>query len=169
VKTINYIITKCPLGHLLIAATQDGICRISIAENQNTLKQKLNKEFPSAHLCKANLRLKKWAQRLVDYLEGKEKWPLLPYDVRSTAFQRKVWDCLRTIPSGKTYYYSEVAKAIGRPLAVRAVARACAANPTMLVVPCHRIVPKSGGIGGFSSGIKRKEKLLRLEKENKSG
>jgi AraC family transcriptional regulator of adaptative response/methylated-DNA-[protein]-cysteine methyltransferase len=92
---------------------------------------------------------------------------VLPYDVQATAFQRKVWDCLRTIPEGKTAYYSDIAAAIGQPKATRAVARACAANPVAVVVPCHRVVPKSGGIGGYRWGSERKKKLLAMEQQKK--
>jgi AraC family transcriptional regulator of adaptative response/methylated-DNA-[protein]-cysteine methyltransferase len=110
--------------------------------------------------------LQPWIQALVDYLAGHTPWPLLPYDVQATAFQRRVWEWLRTIPAGTTYNYSELAKAIGQPTAARAVARACASNPVALVIPCHRIVPRSGGIGGYRWSPARKQKLLTLEKSN---
>jgi len=97
-------------------------------------------------------------------LAGHKPWPLLPYDVQATAFQRRVWDWLRAIPSGTTYSYSEAAKAIGAPNAARAIARACATNPVALVIPCHRIIPKGGGAGGYRWGLDRKRQLLKLER-----
>ncbi len=102
-------------------------------------------------------------QALIDYLAGSKPWPHLPYDVQATAFQKRVWDWLCSIPSGATYNYSEAAKAIGQPKAARAVARACATNPVALVIPCHRIVPKSGGVGGYRWDPNRKRQLLKLE------
>ena len=101
---------------------------------------------------------------LINYLSGNTPWPKLPYDVKATAFQRMVWDYLTTIPEGQTMHYSEVASAIGRPKATRAVARACATNPVALVVPCHRVVPKTGGTGGYRWGSELKTKLLTMEK-----
>ncbi len=101
----------------------------------------------------------------LDYISGGKAWPKLPYDVKATAFQRKVWDHLRTIPEGQTVHYSEIAAAIDHPQATRAVARACAANPTAIVIPCHRVVPISGGVGGYRWGAERKKKLLDLEKQ----
>ena len=115
----------------------------------------LKNEFRNAEIKEQDEKLKKWARRLIDYLYGIMPWPMLPFDVRATAFQRKVWDCLRSIPVGQTMNYSEVAAAMGRPTATRAVARACATNPVALVIPCHRVVPKSGGTGGYRWGEKR--------------
>ncbi len=103
---------------------------------------------------------------MTDYLTGHKPWPLLPYDVQATTFQKRVWDWLRAIPSGMTYSYSEAAKAIGRPKAARALARACATNPVALVIPCHRIVPKAGGAGGYRWDSNRKRQLLKLERVN---
>jgi AraC family transcriptional regulator of adaptative response/methylated-DNA-[protein]-cysteine methyltransferase len=102
---------------------------------------------------------------LIDYLAGSIPWPKLPFDVKATAFQRRVWDHLRTIPEGQTMHYSEIASAIGQPKATRAVARACATNPVALVIPCHRVVPKTGGVGGYRWGAERKENLLAMEKQ----
>ena len=110
-----------------------------------------------------NSELSEWTQTLIDYLSGNTPWPKLPYDVQATAFQRKVWEHLRTIPEGQSMYYSEIAAAIGRPKATRAVARAVATNPVALVIPCHRVVPKTGGVGGYRWGPNRKAKLLAIE------
>lgn len=160
---ITYIITDSPLGHLLLAATQRGISAVRLGNDQKRLKRELKKELDAAELVENDKHLQKWTQALTDYLAGRKPWPLLPYDIKATSFQRRVWNWLRTIPSGKTYTYSEAAKAIGRPTAVRAVARACATNPVALVIPCHRIVPKSGGVGGYRWDPDRKRQLLKLE------
>lgn len=161
---IRYTIVDSPLGNLLLAATAKGICAVRLGSSKRTLERELKKEFAAAQFVKNDKYLGQWIQALIDYLAGHRPWPLLPYDVQATAFQRRVWDWLRTIPAGTTYNYSEVAKAIGRPTAARAVARACATNPVALVIPCHRIVPKAGGVGGYRWDPDRKKKLLKLEK-----
>ncbi len=163
---IMYTITNSPLGYLLLAATSRGLCSVRFGENKAKLLRELQLEFSDAQVEQKGRDLESWTQSLVDYLAGKKPWPLLPYDVQATAFQRKVWDYLRTIPAGQTYDYSSVAKAIGRPKAARAVARACASNRLALVIPCHRIVPKSGGVGGYRWQPKRKQRLLELEKRS---
>ena len=161
---ISYMIVASPLGDLLLAATEKGICAVRLGNDKKKLEQALKKEFAAARFLKNDKNLQQWIQALVDYLAGHKPWPLLPCDVRATAFQRRVWDWLRTIPPGTTYNYCEAAKAIGQPTAARAVARACARNPIALIIPCHRIVPKSGGVGGYRWNPDRKCKLLNLEK-----
>ncbi|MCA9398228.1 MAG: methylated-DNA--[protein]-cysteine S-methyltransferase [Candidatus Omnitrophica bacterium] len=163
-QRVWFTIVKCPLGQLLVAATAKGICFVNIHESVQELQKTLKEEFPAAEIIEKNEKLKTWTQALIDYLSGEKPWPLIPYDIQATAFQRKVWDWLRTVPPGTTYNYSEAAKAIGNPKATRAVARACATNPAALVIPCHRIVPKAGGVGGYRWHPKRKEKLLKIEK-----
>ncbi len=165
-KSIYYAIVKCPLGYLLLAATDKGLCSIRISDKKAPLKSLLAQEFAKATLVQGEDHLQEWIQLLVNYLSGHIPWPKLPFDVKATAFQHKVWSYLQTIPSGKTQYYSDVAEAIGMPKAARAVARACASNPLALIVPCHRVLPKSGGIGGYRWGVKRKEQLLALEQKN---
>ena len=161
---IRYTITDSPLGNLLLAATEKGICAVRLGNNKRKLARELKKEFKAAQFVLNDKYLRQWIQALIDYLSGHKPWPMLPYDVQATAFQRRVWDWLRTIPSGTTYNYSQAAKAIGQPKAARAVARACATNPVALVIPCHRIVPKAGGVGGYRWNPDRKSKLLKLEK-----
>lgn len=163
-ETIWFTIVDCPMGKMLIAATLNGICCVSIEDHAAKLKAFLKKTFHSAVLIESEDALRGWTQMLIDYLAGKGPWPQLPYDIQATAFQKKVWDWLRTIPPGETYHYEEAARAIGKPKAARAVARACATNPAALVIPCHRIVPKSGGVGGYRWNPDRKKKLLELEK-----
>ena len=161
--TIAYTITNSPLGPLLLAATEKGICSVKLGDHKKKLERELKKEFQAAQLIENDKNFRPWIQALIHYLAGRKPWPLLPYDVQATAFQRRVWDWLRAIPSGTTYHYSEAAKAIGQPDAARAVARACATNPVALIIPCHRIVPKAGGIGGYRWHPSRKQKLLKLE------
>jgi len=162
-STISYTIADSPLGYLLLAATPKGICAVRLGNNKKQLERELKKEFAAAQFISNDKNLNQWIQALIDYLAGHKPWPLLPYDVRATAFQRRVWNWLRTIPPGTTYHYAQAAKAIGQPTAARAVARACATNPVALVIPCHRIVPKSGGVGGYRWNSNRKQKLLQLE------
>lgn len=162
-RSIAYTIADSPLGYLLLAATEKGICAVWFGNAKEKLEHELKKKFEAAHLLQNDRHLRPWNRALIHYLAGHKPWPSLPYDVQATAFQRRVWDWLRTIPSGETYHYSEAAKAIGQPTAARAVARACASNPVALVIPCHRIVPKSGGVGGYRWNPDRKRALSKLE------
>ena len=165
-QKIYYSVVKCPLGLLLLAATKKGICAVRIGDSHKDLVDELKNEFKNADMNETNSELSEWPQMLIDYLAGSTPWPKLPFDVKATAFQRKVWDHLRTIPEGQTVHYSELASAIGQPKATRAVARACATNPVAIVIPCHRVVPKTGGVGGYRWGSDRKKKLLAMENKN---
>jgi len=162
-RTISYTIVDSALGDLVLAATEKGICAVRLGRGKKKLERELREEFAAAQFIRDDKHLRQWTQALIDYLAGAKPWPQLPYDVQATAFQRRVWEWLRAIPAGTTYNYAQVAAAIGQPTAARAVARACASNPVALVVPCHRIVPKSGGIGGYRWDPKRKRRLLKLE------
>jgi AraC family transcriptional regulator of adaptative response/methylated-DNA-[protein]-cysteine methyltransferase len=164
-QKIYYSVVKCPLGLLLLAATNKGICAVRIGDSQKDLVDELKNEFKNADINETNSELSEWPQMLINYLAGSTSWPRLPFDVKATAFQRKVWEHLRTIPEGQTMHYSEIASAIGQPKATRAVARACATNPVAIVIPCHRVVPKTGGVGGYRWGPERKKKLLAMEKQ----
>ena len=165
-QEIEYSVLTCPLGFLLLAATRKGICAVHIGDSRSALVAAFKLEFKMADIHETGSELSNWAQMLIDYIAGDAPWPRLPYDVRATAFQRQVWDRLRTIPEGQTVHYGEIAAEIGRPSAARAVARAVASNPVAIVVPCHRVVPKTGGVGGYRWGPERKEKLLAMEKNN---
>ncbi len=162
---IRYTTVNTPLGFLIIAATERGLCSVRLGETVAELEDELRNEFRHASLRRADDELREWIQVLVDYLSGNLLLPELPYDVKATAFQFQVWEALRKIPIGTTVSYTDIACAIGLPTAVRAVARACATNPIALLVPCHRVVPKAGGLGGYRWGVTRKQALLALEKQ----
>ncbi len=164
--SVFYAIVDSQLGRVLVAATQRGIARVDIGERDGALEQRLRDAFSSAHLERSEDRLESATSRIVAYLANEGPWPLLPIDVRATAFQMRVWDALRDIAPGRTMEYGELARAIGSPSAARAVARAVATNPIALLIPCHRIVPASGGVGGYRWGPQRKERLLQLEQRS---
>ncbi len=167
--TIHYTIADSPLGRLLVAATGRGVSALYLSDSDQVLRDELRKEYPRAELISdAGARgdsgpLGKWVRQIVEHLRGREPHMDLPTDVRATAFQRRVWQELRKIPYGETRTYSQVARSIGAPSAVRAVARACATNPTAVVVPCHRVVSKDGKLAGYRWGIERKQALLETE------
>lgn len=162
---IEYTVVDSPLGHLLVAATAKGICAVKLSTNRRALEAELRNEFASAKFAPASEQLRLWTEAIVDYLRGEQPHLDLPTDVRATAFQRLVWDALRVIRLGSTHSYSDIAKAIGQPTAARAVARACAANPTALVVPCHRVVGEDGKLHGYRWGVERKRQLLAMERK----
>ncbi len=162
---ITYTITDSPLGRLLVAATEKGICSVLMGDTDTGLLSALGAEFPAAECIQSNgASLVEWAAALREHLTGIRPGLDLPLDVLGTAFQQRVWSELRRIPYGQTRTYAQVAQAIGRPSAVRAVARACATNPAALVIPCHRVVRSDGGLGGYRWGISRKEVLLAKER-----
>jgi len=163
--TISYAIEKCELGWLLVAATEKGICAVRLGSGANELEKDLMDEFSAAQLVRDNSSLRDTVQVIVKYLSGNNRDLNLPLDVQATAFQRLVWEALRAIPYGGTKSYSEVAQAIGRPTAVRAVARACATNPVALVVPCHRVIGSDKKLSGYRWGLERKKQLLEREAE----
>lgn len=162
--SIHYTIADSPLGRLLVAATQRGISAVYLGESDQRLEAALKEEYPRANLERGKAQLSAWVSRIVDHLRGRAPHLDLPTDIQATAFQRRVWEELRRIPYGATKTYSEVARAIGRPNAVRAVARACATNPVSVVVPCHRVVREDGNLAGYRWGIDRKRRLLEREK-----
>jgi len=163
---VRYTIANSPLGRMLIAATDKGICAIQFADSDQQLQQGLIREFPFAARRRDDAGMSEWRLSLARLMEGSETNPALPLDIRATAFQRRVWEALQRIPRGETRSYSAVAKNIGMPKAIRAVARACATNPIAVVIPCHRVVREDGVPGGYRWGMERKEHLLALEEGN---
>ncbi len=162
---IRYTITDSLLGRLLIAATEKGICAVSLGDSDSSLTNSLTKEYPNAEIAQDKSELGKWVREFLRHLDGKQPQLNLPVDVQATAFQRRVWEELRRIPYGATKSYGEIARMIGKPTATRAVARACATNPVALVVPCHRVVREDGNLGGYRWGLTRKRALLEKEKK----
>ncbi len=162
-SSIGYSIFACDMGHLLVAATERGVCVVRFGDEPEALAAALRDEFPFAEVRPDAERLTPWVEALRDYLEGRSTQLDFPLDVRASQFQRRVWDALRTIPYGATRSYSEIAATIRRPEAARAVARACASNPVALVVPCHRVIGAHGDLRGYRWGIHRKRTLLDRE------
>src|SRR6266436_1740482 len=165
---IGYTIVDAPaplsLGRLLVAATTRGVCAVRLGRSDAALEAELAREHPSAELRRDGAPLAPWVNTLLRHLAGEATRLDLPLDVEATAFQRRVWQALRAIPYGETRSYGAVADAIGHPGAARAVARACAANPVALVIPCHRVVRGDGDPGGYRWGVARKRLLLEQER-----
>lgn len=161
---VHYTIVDSPLGRLLVAATQRGVCSIAMAASDDDLERALALEYPAAFIAKDDGPLGRWAQAIVEHVRGGGPELELPLDVRATSFQWQVWKALGAIPYGETRTYAEIAAAIGRPSAARAVARACATNPVAIAIPCHRVVPSEGGPGGYRWGVARKKELLTRER-----
>ncbi len=163
---IGYSTVASPIGLVLVAATENGGCAVKIGTSEPTLAGDLRREYPSAEIVSDQRPRSEWVKAIARHLDGSSPSLDLPIDVRATAFQWKVWRELQRIPYGETRAYAEVARSIGKPRAVRAVARACATNPVALVVPCHRVVPSQGGTGGYRWGSGRKERLLAAERRH---
>jgi AraC family transcriptional regulator of adaptative response/methylated-DNA-[protein]-cysteine methyltransferase len=162
--TIDYTIASSPLGRLLVAVTERGVCAVRMSDSDAELEQDLRAEFPEATIERADASLRKTVEKILDHINNHKPHLDLPLDVRSTAFQRQVWEKLRAIPYGQTVSYGDVAKSLGKPGAVRAVGRACATNPVALVIPCHRVVREDESLGGYRWGLERKKKLLAHER-----
>jgi len=160
---INYSIIDSPLGRLLVAATERGVCGVCIGDTDQAVEKALVEDYPSASLYRNEGQMKKWTEAFVKHLKGQQPSLNLPVHVRATAFQSQVWKVIKSIPYGETATYSQIAKEMGMPDASRAIARACATNPVALVIPCHRVVGKNGELRGYRWGTKRKQILLDLE------
>lgn len=160
---IFYTVMNSPLGRLLVAATERGLCTVQFGDSEQKLEQDLRQGYPTAQIQRDEARLSPWITALQEYFRGR-KLDLKPsIDIQATAFQQRVWQELQKIPYGQTRSYSEIARAIGRPQAARAVARACATNPVAIVIPCHRVIREDGSLGGYGGGLARKRALLSLE------
>lgn len=161
-ERIRVAVARCPLGRVLVAATARGICAVSLGDRAQALRDELRREFPHAQFAPADAALRRAVRGVLAALQGRSGTPGA-LDLRGTDFERRVWAELRRIPAGATRRYADVARAIGRPRAARAVARACARNRVALLVPCHRVVPAAGGRGGYRWGVARKRALLEAE------
>lgn len=166
---IEYAIANCSLGRVLVAATDRGISAVSLGDKEEPLAAALRKEYPQAEIHRSSAKHSDWVRAIVRHLAGAQPELDLPTDVVATAFQRRVWEALRRIPRGTTCSYGELARLLGQPSATRAVARACATNPTAIVVPCHRVIRTDGTLGGYRWGLHRKNILLEQERRNTTG
>ena len=162
-STIRFLTAPCKLGYLLVAETDRGICSISLADTEAELEGALYQEYPLAEVIRTE-EARDRLDSVLAYFDG--QLLNLPVDVCGTEFQRRVWSAIKQIPYGETRSYNEIATELGMPHAYRAVANACGANPVPLVVPCHRVIRKNGGLGGYGLGIERKRYLLEMERAN---
>jgi AraC family transcriptional regulator of adaptative response/methylated-DNA-[protein]-cysteine methyltransferase len=162
---IRFAITSTPLGSLLVAGTDRGVCAVRFGASKDELVGDLQREFPGAEISPDNgSTLSEWSGLLSKGTEPLASGSLdVPLHIRGTAFQARVWQAIRSIERGRTASYSEIARTIGKPRSARAVARACAMNPVALAVPCHRVLRKDGTAGGYRWGLVRKSELLRHE------
>jgi AraC family transcriptional regulator of adaptative response/methylated-DNA-[protein]-cysteine methyltransferase len=166
---IAYATASCPLGRLLVAGTTRGLCAVTLGNSDRELQAALQAEYPKADIFQDHQMLKDSIEAVLRYLDGKEPRLDFPLDVRATAFQMRVWEELCRIPYGSTRSYSDIAKLLGRPKGARAVARACATNPVALVIPCHRVVGRTGQLTGYRWGKERKAALLAEEQKGRRG
>lgn len=161
---IVYDVFFTPVGWALIASTRKGLCGVRLGASATALVAGLRAEYRHTRVRRDARLLRIARERVRGLLDGTVRDARLPIDVKATAFQARVWAALRAIPRGETRSYAEIARAIGRPRAVRAVARACASNPVALVVPCHRVIASDGGLAGYRWGVDRKRALLDRER-----
>jgi AraC family transcriptional regulator of adaptative response/methylated-DNA-[protein]-cysteine methyltransferase len=166
ISEIRFATAQSSLGQLLVAATDKGVCWISLGKDANAMLRDLRRQFPKATLSSADQSLGQWVARIVAFVDRPSQSLNLPLDIQGTAFQQRVWKALREIPAGTTMTYTQLAKKLGMPSAVRAVARACATNPLSLAIPCHRVVRTDGSLAGYRWGIERKRMLLEREKSS---
>jgi AraC family transcriptional regulator of adaptative response/methylated-DNA-[protein]-cysteine methyltransferase len=159
---IRFTLTDTPLGRLLLAATERGVCTAHLGDADEALLAALQRRYPRRELHRDDAGLRDWAAAVVAGLRG-EAPAAVPLDLLGTPFQRRVWEQLCAIPRGQTRTYRQIAEALGRPGAARAVGRACGDNPVAVLVPCHRVVRGDGGLGGYAGGLSRKQALLQLE------
>jgi AraC family transcriptional regulator of adaptative response/methylated-DNA-[protein]-cysteine methyltransferase len=162
---IRFAVGQCSLGAILVAQSQQGICAILLGDDPDRLVRDLQDQFARAELIGGDAEFEQLVARVVGFVEAPRMGLDLPLDVRGTAFQQRVWQALREIPPGVTADYAGIAARIGAPKAARAVARACAANPLAVAIPCHRVVRRDGGLSGYRWGVARKRELLRRESE----
>jgi AraC family transcriptional regulator of adaptative response/methylated-DNA-[protein]-cysteine methyltransferase len=165
---LSWAVSETPLGLLMMGASDRGLCFVQFGTSKTELLHRLQAEFPGARIdempATSRQPFTQWMQALSRHLGGKQVALDLPTDLRGTAFQMRVWNYLLKIPYGELRSYTEVAQAIGKPRAVRAVASACAANRVALIIPCHRVIRGDGGLGGYRWGLERKRSLIDQER-----
>ena len=160
---IGYTVANSSLGKVLVGSTDRGVAAVYLGERETPLVEALRKEYPNATIARSHNGANEWLNEILCRVEGNAPSVDLPLDVQATAFQRRVWQELQKIPRGATRTYTQVARALGKPRSVRAVARACATNPVSIVVPCHRVIRSDGNLAGYRWGLQRKQKLLERE------
>jgi AraC family transcriptional regulator of adaptative response/methylated-DNA-[protein]-cysteine methyltransferase len=165
--TVRFSCFSSPLGFVLLAASERGLCTVKLGDVAAPLLKILREEFSEAQLIEDDQSLKDTRTKILAFIAGDASLAGIPIDIRGTVFQRRVWEALRRIPRGETRSYADIARAVGAPRAVRAVGSACGANPVALVIPCHRVLRTDGSLGGYAWGLPRKEKLLALEKRSR--
>lgn len=163
-QRMQFSIVSCSLGRLLVAYTERGVCAVAFGDDDAALERRLREDFPRADIRAAGSVLHEWIAAIVRSVDGNGSAAGVPVDARGTAFQWRVWNALQRIPRGTTLSYGALARRIGQPTAMRAVARACATNPVAVVIPCHRVVREDGDLGGYRWGVTRKEALLARER-----
>lgn len=159
-ETIHFALGPCTLGTILVAESARGICSIALGDAPEALLAGLQDQFPRARLLGGDAAFDQRVAQIVGFVEQPALGLELPLDVRGSVFQQRVWQALRAVPAGQTISYAELARRIGQPRAARAVARACAANPLAVAIPCHRVVRQDGAPGGYRWGLARKQALL---------
>ena len=162
-EEIRFAVGECSLGTLLVASSKKGIAAILLGDDPDKLVRELQDRFPKARLIGADREYEALVARVVGFIEAPGQGLDLPLDIRGTAFQQRVWRALQNIPVGRTVSYAELARRIGSPKAVRAVAGACAANNIAVVIPCHRVVRNDGSLSGYAWGVERKRALIAKE------
>jgi AraC family transcriptional regulator, regulatory protein of adaptative response / methylated-DNA-[protein]-cysteine methyltransferase len=160
---IRFAIGQCSLGAILVARSDRGVCAILLGDDPDALARDLQDRFPRANLVGGDAGFEQWVAQVVGFVDAPGLGLHLPLDVRGTAFQQRVWKALRDIPVGQTASYADIARRIGAPTAVRAVARACGANALAVAIPCHRVVRSDGAPSGYRWGVERKRALLARE------
>jgi AraC family transcriptional regulator of adaptative response/methylated-DNA-[protein]-cysteine methyltransferase len=161
---IGYVLRPCSLGLVLVAGTERGVCLVLLGDDAEPMLASLRRRYPKAELKEDEGQVAAWGERICRGWDSPVRLDDVPLDIRGTPFQRQVWEALRAIPAGSTSTYSEIARRVGRPKAVRAVGNACGANPAAPVIPCHRVLASDGTIGGYGFGLERKKALLARER-----
>jgi AraC family transcriptional regulator of adaptative response/methylated-DNA-[protein]-cysteine methyltransferase len=162
-SAIHYATATSPLGVILAASTERGVCAVRLGDTAEQLVEDLRAEFPAAHVTAQDSALRPVLDSLLRHMAGERPHFDLPLDIRATAFQKRVWEALRRIPYGETRTYADIARAINEPAATRAVGNACASNPVAVLIPCHRVIRHDGQIGNYRWGADRKKRLLAIE------
>lgn len=165
-SVIHYATATSPLGVVLAAATERGICAVRLGDTTEQLVNELRAEFPATQVTVQDDALRPVLDALLRHIAGEQPSLALPLDIRATAFQKRVWEALRRIPYGETRTYADVARSINQPGATRAVGNACASNPVAILVPCHRVIRHDGHIGNYRWGADRKKRLLAIERQS---